>query len=302
VQSHYSHLTRWNAHSAIPVPVLNALHTKWPNALIHVKNTTRNQHGHPYTNLDTRLLSSPQLHSLELTLNGKFNGSLTPRSEYQTFRNCLLQAKNLKRLRLDACSTDDQKTWIESPQHLCLRNDDQFPTLYELGLKYDTYKLTEPHCRLWLKAMDWTRLRILDLSHGCPEYLLAALTGHLPDLKSLTFGFWPRHSGSRSWRCEDLSIVTCFFARIDALQELVLRNYDQEELDNLMHDGEENVTMYWTALKKLHVSFSNPRAKGWGEADISRIAVKCSNIRNLHLKIRMAQTGNDRGWSFWVRT
>lgn len=150
--------------------------------------------------------------------------------------------------------------------------------------------------------MDWGQLSILDLDHGCPQYLLSALTGHVRQHKSLTFGFWPIHSGSRSWRCEDLSVVTRFFASITVLQDLVLRNYDQEELNDLMHDGEENVTMYWTALKKLHVSFSNPRANGWGEANISGIAVKCPDIRNLHLKIRMAKTRNDHGFSSWVRT
>jgi hypothetical protein len=293
---------RWNTHFAIPVPVLTALHTKWHTARIHVKNTSRNQPNQPYTTLDTRLLSSPQLHSLDLTVLGNFNGSLTPRSEFQTLRNCLLQATNLKRLHLDANSAnEDQKTWIESPQHLCFRPGDTFPPLHELSLKYDTYKLTEPHCLQWMRAMDFSHLRVLDLDHGCPEFFFARLTNHVPNLKALKFGFWPVHSGSRSWRCLDVSVMARFSASITALEELTSQNYYKDQFDSLIHgdDDDGGIMRYWKSLKKLHVSFSHYAAKGWDARDVRGIVERCTELRDVAVEIKMEQAENRSG-KCWV--
>ncbi|KAH7392279.1 hypothetical protein DE146DRAFT_662136 [Phaeosphaeria sp. MPI-PUGE-AT-0046c] len=291
----------WNTRFAIPDALLTAFHSTWPRARLHVRNLKRNQpeaNATPYIQLDTRLLSSPQLYSLDLMVCGNFNG-LTPRSEFQTLRNCLLQAKNLKRLRLDAGTIDDQRTWIASPQHLCLRDGDEFPALHSLCLTYDRYKLTEVHCRQWLKTMDWSQLRNLDLDHGCPEYFFAAITGRIPQLKSLKFGFWPTYSGSRSWQCHDLTVVARLFASIDALEDLVLQNFDQAEFDSVIR-GTDSIIRHWRALKKLHVSFCEYHAKGLTSADVRNVVAGCPDLRDVDLKIAMERdqdvTQNAKIW------
>jgi hypothetical protein len=300
----YEHLpnSSWNARFAIPEVVLKAVHSTWPHARLHVRNLKRNQpeaDSIPYIELDTKLLSSPQLYSLDFMVCGNFVG-LTPRSEFQTLKNCLLQAKSLKRLRLHAGSTDDQRTWIASPQHLCIRDGDVFPALQSLTLTYDRYKLTEIHCRQWLKAMDWSQLRNLDLDHGCPEYLFAAITGLVPQLKSLKFGFWPNYSGGRSWQCHDLTVVARFFASIAALEEIFLQNYNQDELDNLLR-GTDSIIRHWRALKKLHVSFCEYRAKGLTSADVCNVIADCPDLRDIDIKIAM-ERDHDLGYNakIWV--
>lgn len=230
---------------------------------------------------------------------GNFVG-LTPCSEYRTLKNCLLHAKSLKRLRLDTGSTDNQKTWIASPQNLSFRDGEVFPALQTLSLTYDRYKLTESHCRQWVKAMDCSQLGNLDLDHGCPEYLFAAITGLVPQLKSLKFGFWPNYSGSRSWQRHDLTVVARFFASIEALEELVLRNFNQDEVDSLLR-GTDWITRHCQKLKKLHVSFCEYRAKGWTFADVCKVVAGCPDLRDIEMKIVM-ETTHDLGFvvRIWV--
>jgi hypothetical protein len=203
-------------------------------------------------------------------------------------------------LRLDAGSAEDRRTWIASPQHLCLRAGDVFPALQALALTYDSYKLTEIHCRQWLKAMDWSQLRNLDLDYDCPEYLFAAITGLVPQLKSLKFGFWPNYSGSRSWQCHDLTVVARLFGSIDALEELALQNSYQVEFDSLVR-GADSIIRHWRALKKLHVSFCKYRTKGLTSADVCNVAADCLRLRDVDIKIKM-ERDHDFGYNAknWV--
>jgi hypothetical protein len=79
--------------------------------------------------------------------------------------------------------------------------------------------------------MDWNLLRHLDLGHATPQYLLPALTGHVRNLVSLRFGFWPNHSGPRApWASPtNLDIVRRFLESINALRLLELRTADDAE-------------------------------------------------------------------------
>jgi hypothetical protein len=171
-------------------------------------------------------------------------------------------------------------------------------------LPYNESELSQSHCAQWVQAMDWRQLRTLDLSHGCPEFLLAAITGHVPGLTSLRFGFWARWSGRRSWRCGDVSVVARFLESVEALEELVCRNYGQEEMDALVR-GTDAITAYCRALRKLSVSFEygsfEYRARGWTAEDIRSVVAGCPGLRDVDVQVVMEES-DDRGFSSqdWV--
>jgi hypothetical protein len=109
-------------------------------------------------------------------------------------RGCLLQARNLKILHLQAdnltCKSDGD--YQDGPVNLPFRDGDQFPILEELclDLVLRDYFPTADNCQVWSRCMNWSYLITLDFGDGCPITLLAALTGLVPQLKVLNFGFW----------------------------------------------------------------------------------------------------------------
>jgi hypothetical protein len=148
--------------------------------------------------------------------------------------------------------------------------------------------------------MDWRQLRTLDLDYGCPEFLFAAITGHVPRLKSLKFGFWSASAGRRSWRCGDVSVVARFLASIEALEELVVRNYGQEDMDGLLR-GTDAITKHCRALRKLSVSFVEYLARGWTVEDVRNVVAGCPGLRDVDIQVVMEES-DDRGFSSadWV--
>lgn len=71
--------------------------------------------------------------------------------------------------------------------------------------------------------MDWSYLRRLDLAHGAPRHLLAALTGNVPRLKALAMGLFHQEDYAHiTWACPDLTVVQRFLAEIDGLEEIMI--------------------------------------------------------------------------------
>jgi hypothetical protein len=91
------------------------------------------------------------------------------------------------------------------------------------------------------------------------------------------------------------------FASIDALEELALRNFNQDELDILLR-GTDSIARHWRALKTLHVSFCEYRAKGLTSADVCNVVADCPDLRDVDIKIAM-ERDHDIGYNakIWVR-
>ena len=269
--------------------MLTALSEKWPTARLHVTNLGRNG-SNVYLPPDMKLLSSPQLYSLSYTVYGAWvspsHRVFVFRSEFSILKKCLSQATKLKclRLRVDDGNVPEQTSWTAGPQNLDFQVGDIFPALEELALPPRTYALTEMHCKQWLATMDWSHLRRLDLGHGSPQYLFTALTGRVPQLKALIFGFWPSSPSNSIWKCPDVEVLLRFLGSIDGLEEAAVKNYHAHEFDRIR---DPFLNKHGRTLRKLHTSYSAADARGLSWPDVQKLVQQCPDLHDLALKIAM---------------
>lgn len=276
---------------SIPRGLLTAFHAEWPDAQLHVTNNDRK---HPYAPLDTTILSSPQLHSADLiifaerSLQGNF-------SEYPALKSALLQAKRLQKLRLKGGSANS-RGWAAGPSNLQFVEGDIFPALQELTLPYEKYSLTMDHCVQWLAAMDWSKLRRLDLDRGAPGHLFYALTGRVPQLQALHFGFWSYSNPGPMWDCRDLYIIKQFLESIDGLEEIVVTNWNDTEFMQIRHGM---LKKHGKTLRMLRTSYCAAEAQGWDLTDIQTLTERCPGLQDLSIKVLIER---DRGTQYYSRT
>jgi hypothetical protein len=191
----------WNANHSIPSSVLAALHRDHPSVRLMV--TSCNRQGHP---LDEALLSSPQLHTLDLTVSCTHRGIYHLEEgicELTYLKALLVRGGNLKVLRLRLIRLEPQSegakaqfketmAWAAGPFNFRFEETDEFPTLEELvilqGGSYEpAYELSAKHCSDWSYAMDWSEMRVLNLGSSDAEHLLPEITGLVPKLHTLRF-------------------------------------------------------------------------------------------------------------------
>ncbi|PVH93330.1 hypothetical protein DM02DRAFT_733178, partial [Periconia macrospinosa] len=285
----------WHMRFGVPEEVMSMLSTKHPTARLHISNKERNLSRGSYIPPDTKALSSSQLYSLQYTAYGEsvkmFDQKYVYFSELSTIKNALLQAKNLKRLAFqvnDSAATKED-FWTAGPSNLGFQDGDQFPALEDLSLEYEQYKLTEEHCQQWIKAMDWTKLRRLDLGRGAPEHLLVALTGQVPRLKSLKFGFWVF---GQTWGIRDLNKFEAFSNSVEGLEELDAQNFDAEDWKKASN---RLLSKHGHSLKSLHVDCCAAVAPGYKERDARTLVELCPNLENLRVQVAMVRD-TSMGW------
>jgi hypothetical protein len=184
---------KWKTHFDMPASLLSAPLARPPEVQLHVINTARQNRP-----LQHALLSSPSLHGLDFKIYGELFTKTQP-SEFYVFKQLLMKKRNLKSLKLDISSYETEKRQLPrdvkaGELNLQFEPGDELPALEELTLGcYDWYYLSAAHCDMWTKCMDWSCLRTLDIGHATPQYFIRAITGRVPQLKSLHFGFWPNY-------------------------------------------------------------------------------------------------------------
>ena len=277
----------------IPEHILELLHTKHTSARIHIVNNARDTHTH-YLPPDYAALSSPQLHSLDYTAYGATGRSGNLESEFYSelpaIKNSLLKARNLKCLRLQVCnnSISRQGVWIKGPKCLTFDEGDVFPPLQELRFNFERYEMREKYCWQWAEAMDWTKLRRLELDGGCPEHLLAALTGRVPQLRVLNFGL---QESQGTWKYPNAEVFQAFSDSIEGLEEAGIKNQSAEPFDEVQ---DSFLSKHGHSLKTFQLNYYSAEA-AWDHTDVRGLAEKCPGIRHLALKVA---TVRDRslGW------
>jgi hypothetical protein len=217
----------WNVRSKMPDEILQTLHKKWPHCRIHVnqqaRGATLNQRS---AELDTELLSSPQLVSLELELwESVWNRKPLPLSEWTFLTELLIRNKSLKVFRL--CSRNAHNFESGSPEvsqlHLEPPADAKFPSLEDFGIPIG-FQADQIQVSLLLPAMPWSSLRRLDVGHG-PGFLLQAITGLVPQLKSLSVALV---DGSDMTRLTNQETLIAFIRSISSLEEVSVVDFDAE--------------------------------------------------------------------------
>lgn len=277
----------------IPEHILDLLHTKHTSARIHIVNNARDTQAR-YLPPDYAALSSPQLHSLDYTAYGATERihplEVEFYSELPAIKDSLLKARNLKYLRLQVCKTSipRQGVWTKGPGCLTFDKDDAFPPLQDLRFDFERYEMSEKYCRQWAEAMDWTKLRRLDLDGGSPEHLVAALTGRVPQLRVLNFGL---RESPHTWEYPNAEVLRAFCGSIEGLEEVDIRNQSAAPFEEVK---DSFLLKHGHSLKRFRLSFHSAEA-GWDHADVEGLAQKCPGIR--HLALRVATVKDDSlGW------
>jgi hypothetical protein len=309
----------------MPASVLAALHAR-PEVQLHVINTARQDRP-----LQHALLSSPSLHGLDFTIYGELFTKAQP-SEFYVFKQLLMKKRNLKSLKLDISRYETEKRQLPrdvkaGELNLQFEPGDEFPALEELTLEcYDWYYLSAAHCGMWTKCMDWSCLRTLDVGHATPQYFIRAITGRVPQLKSLRFGFWPNHQGPKAtWNSPpDMAVVKSFVDSIDALQSVIFFSWNDVEcaqirptllakhgpsLKVLKHELDfrdawklehfEELRDKARALEELEVTIAMERVSGhpnpisrW-PVKVQRVISSMSSLRHLTLRIHLQYDSQD---------
>lgn len=317
----------------MPSSLLAALHAR-PDVKLEVQISER--HDRP---LQHSLMSSPSLHKLDITILGMLFQD-PHLSEFRTFKRLIMTTGSLKGLTLRVSSYEKEKYAVSSDLasgelNLPFEPGDKFPALEELTLDcYDWYYLSAAHCEMWASCMDWSRLRSLDLGHATPQYLLPAISGRIPNLKRLRFGFWLNPHGPRAnWNSsQDLTIVTDFVSSIEALQELTLFSWNDVECSQIRpavfaHHGSslrvlrheldfrdawklehfEDLRQHVPGIEELSVTIAMEEIKPYPGSrsdwpmSIQRVLCSLTSLRQLALRIHLRYDSfkfipAERGW------
>jgi hypothetical protein len=288
----------WNLHLPIPLSALQNINELHPLAQLHVKNRARR---FPIP-LPQSLLSYPQLHTLDVSVYyvGRISGPTY--SELQILKNCLIYGGSVKILRLTTTSslqgvpagfnTDDDPghslhNWEgveEGPVNFHWQDHDCFPPLEELKLGYNQYDLSLEQCQMWIKCMDWSKMRKLDLGKGAPEHLFKTLAGEVPHLESLTFGIWPYYGlDQSSWDCRDMTIIARFAESIISLKELSVEVFDYNDFVGVMTIVARSLGH---SLLRLHVYCVGWNSVKWTEEQFVNLLADFPNLIDLDMELR----------------
>jgi hypothetical protein len=269
---------------------MDIIHSR-PSVRLGIINLERNEP------LDVVPLMSAQLHSVDYNIRYDDFGS--QRSELPIFRDLLVQARNLKVLilHMDQFGRAPGNFYDATPLNLQFRENDRLPALEELTLDcYDIYDLSHEHCMLWTKCMDWSFLRKLDLDKGCPHYLLEALTGKVPELKSLAFGFPHYRDSASTWNFDDLNFLISFLGSIDGLEEVKINAWDDGAYGQIRPFLLEK---HGKSLKHLNAEYKG--VGGWNGEDIARLYESSPDLMSLSTVVHVRQEPESEYESTWVR-
>lgn len=262
-----------------------------PTLRSHYFNTSRDQNA-----MGIPLLLYPNLHTFKFTALTMGSPPHAWPSEMTQLKTCLMQARKLKVLHLDIyasqnCSMCD---FQDGELNLQFETGDNFPTLHKLVLdpiRHD-YQLTPKHCGAWMNCMSWSQLYTLDFGDGSPTHLMSAMTGRVPQLKELTFGFCFGPEAAPIWRCDVLTIVENFILAIDALQSVSM-------VSMLSYTDDQMRRIRPSLLKKHGESLMVVRAElcvrdAWKLGDFLLLAEKAPNVQSLTTTLYVVRTEDGR--------
>ncbi|OAL43394.1 hypothetical protein IQ07DRAFT_650232 [Pyrenochaeta sp. DS3sAY3a] len=275
----------WETHLPMPTSLLSALHTR-PQIQLHVVNIERHD-----LVMQHELLSSPSLHTLDITVLGQILG-WSKTSEFRVLKSLLQHAQGLKSLTLRITGwhgdiRSPPPDFEEGKLNLQFEPGDEFPALEELTLDcYNWYHLDTAHCEMWANCMDWSCLRRLDLGHATPQYLLPAITGRVPQITNLRFGFWPNPYGPKSiWSSpEDLGVVERFVESVDALESVTFFTWTDKECSQIRP---ALLAKHGRSLKKLRHELDFRDA--WKPEHLEDLRDMAPGLEDLSVTIEMEQ-------------
>lgn len=200
-----------------------------------------------------------------------------------------MEAKGLRNLTLHMTSAifKPRTDYNNGELNLQFKPGDNFPPLEKLTLDcHDQYSLSTAHCKMWTKCMDWRCLKTMDLGHATPQHLIRALSGHVPLLKSLRFGFGPNgHGPKATWNSPaDLEVVKNFVDSLDALQSIIFCSWNDTECAEIRP---ALLAKYGYSLKMLKHELDFHGA--WKLEHVGDLRDKTRQLEELEITIAMEQ-------------
>jgi len=245
------HSLIWEAHLSPGPNVLAFFQETHPDAQLQV--ICRHRRLIP---MDRDLLSSSQLHTLNVTVYGNSNFTVYSNSgdaasghhEFGILKDCLIRGNSIKVLHIAMDSTPQLdpfssrglcrfKSWngvVHGLNNFDWQKGDRFPALEELKFDYINdrhFHFSLGNCFMWVRCMDWSKLQRLELDRGAPRPLFLALTRRVPSLKYLKCGIWIDAIPARSnWDLRPLDtgllILSNFLDSVPELHGLEFKTFD----------------------------------------------------------------------------
>lgn len=247
----------WKSDFAVPLALVSLINSR-PSIRLDCTPIDRRNDG-----LDSLLLADTGLHVLELP-GRKFRDE----SEMSTAKKHLLRICDLQR---PFSSKHDTSHAVNAQQLGPQCPDSPSAILEELHINEGPfiYDLRAEHCHIWAHHMDLGHLHTLDLDKRSPTHLLTALTGRVPQLKDLTFGFW-YHDEAFNWPMWDSQFdnvtVIRFLKSIDGLESVRMYSVSDKRMRKVRHVV---LARHGATLRHLnhHIEFPNT----WNKAELLRV-------------------------------
>lgn len=300
----------WDANWDIEESLISKLETRWPDLHLNITNNRRHQPASAKS-IDTRLLSSPLLHSLEYNIFyfRKGNGIV---SDFAYLMGIISRSTRLRKLRIGIYSKE--QTLNPDLEQFSLLPDEILPAVKEL-VSLKSLKLSErilgnvtpDYCEelqivssaIWNGCGDIPKTTELELLGLSPRYVFENIRGKAPNLKGIDFPIktvtdyggnpLPKSTG-------DIDAVWNTLYSFSGVEEMQLSNHD-ENFDRIW----PTVPTLFPILKLLRMKSTNPRYEGLSQhtprcylGDYAFESMAGSSIT--HLEIDVALEAAKRTW------
>lgn len=208
--------------------VYDMIHATWPQLELRVVTVDRqNAKNSSHRQMDMRLLSSPLLTELTYVVYTEASHVGVPwRSDWPRLSQALAAGGNVRFLRLqigqDFDGYDGPKmvpdTEPKKLPRIDLTSGLRLPRLEELTIQHprrygdSIFLWDDDYCRMFLDAIDFSRLRKLDFGIDNPTNFFNNFAGLFPKLKTLRFGLLGREGTQQP--------AKMFLESLDALEHL----------------------------------------------------------------------------------
>lgn len=244
--------------------------------------------------MDRLLLSSPQLHSLQMNVYFEASGVcpfVDGRNEFQIPKSCLLQGNSIKVLHLALEDVDKGlywKTlpslgvhcWEDGPLNFRWQDGDRFPALQEWRWSGRTeYVYSTQHLEMWRRCMDWRQLRVLDFGTQPITSMLPfeSLASHVPQLAHLAVAISSHQGPDMREPARVVPIFENFLHSITALKILRLEwEFMPSYLPIILHHQGPSLR----ELDLCYVSNSNP----WDRSQCIEVLTKAPRLCYLRVQ------------------
>jgi hypothetical protein len=192
--------------------------------------------------MDTRLLSSPLLHSLSYSLCWGWtdDGGQKLCSELHQIGTILSKSTSLRFLDIGFYNRPESDKFLPKSPEDCVASSTPIPFEFRLPkfhslqipaqYAYSTsspVSITKLTCALMTQCTNWAQVQQLHLRGVCPKYIFEQLEGRVPNLKKLDIAIkTTSNSEYLPVTFKDSAPVKDFIVSIKGLEELRIKNHD----------------------------------------------------------------------------